>query len=114
MRKTYWIYTDSSLFELKITNEDRDVWKVYLEKDLPEIALQYAKVVMALPCVVATYCIYRLLYNGITFSRSKQIFISTLVGTSSLHNAMLNRRKVSKKSLCGLLMLESGTLCAII
>lgn len=44
IRKTYWIYTDSSLYELVISNEDRDVWKVYLEKGQPDIALKYAKV----------------------------------------------------------------------
>ncbi|KAF8525048.1 Pep3/Vps18/deep orange family-domain-containing protein [Hysterangium stoloniferum] len=43
VRKTYWVYTDSSLFELVVSNEDRDVWKVYLEKGMPDIALQYAK-----------------------------------------------------------------------
>jgi hypothetical protein len=44
VRKTYWVYTDSSLFELVVANEDRDVWKVYLEKGMPDVALQYAKV----------------------------------------------------------------------
>lgn len=44
VRKTYWVYTDSSLFELVVSNEDRDVWKVYLEKGMPDVALQYAKV----------------------------------------------------------------------
>ncbi|GJJ08739.1 hypothetical protein Clacol_002958 [Clathrus columnatus] len=43
IRKTYWIYTDSSLWELVITGEDRDLWKVYLEKGQPDIALTYAK-----------------------------------------------------------------------
>ncbi|KAK2461658.1 hypothetical protein APHAL10511_006121 [Amanita phalloides] len=43
VRKTYWIYTDQSLFELVVTNEDRDVWKLYLEKGNHEVALRYAK-----------------------------------------------------------------------
>ncbi|KAF9462106.1 Pep3/Vps18/deep orange family-domain-containing protein [Collybia nuda] len=42
-RKTYWVYTDQSLFELVVGNEDRDVWKIYLEKGEYEIALRYAK-----------------------------------------------------------------------
>lgn len=46
MRKTYWVYTDQSLFELLVGNEDRDVWKVYLEKGMFDIALRYAKVDM--------------------------------------------------------------------
>ncbi|KAF8634466.1 hypothetical protein AX15_000907 [Amanita polypyramis BW_CC] len=43
VRKTYWIYTDQSLFELVVGNEDRDVWRLYLEKGNHEVALQYAK-----------------------------------------------------------------------
>ncbi|TFK56966.1 hypothetical protein OE88DRAFT_1650500 [Heliocybe sulcata] len=43
VRKTYWLYTDQSLFELVCGNEDRDVWKVYLERGEYDLALQYAK-----------------------------------------------------------------------
>jgi hypothetical protein len=44
VRKTYWVFTDQSLFELVVSNEDRDVWKIYLEKCQFDIALRYAKV----------------------------------------------------------------------
>jgi vacuolar protein sorting-associated protein 18 len=44
VRKTYWVFTDQSLFELVVGNEDRDVWKIYLEKGQFDIALRYAKV----------------------------------------------------------------------
>jgi vacuolar protein sorting-associated protein 18 len=44
VRRTYWVYTSQSLFELVIGNEDRDVWKVYLEKGKFDVALKYAKV----------------------------------------------------------------------
>ena len=44
VRKTYWVYTDQSLFELVVGNEDRDVWKIYLDKTQFEVALRYAKV----------------------------------------------------------------------
>ncbi|RDB29177.1 Vacuolar protein sorting-associated protein 18 [Hypsizygus marmoreus] len=43
VRKTYWIYTDQSLFELVVGNEDRDVWKIYLAKGQFDVALKYAK-----------------------------------------------------------------------
>ncbi|KAG2023080.1 DigA protein [Coprinopsis cinerea AmutBmut pab1-1] len=43
VRKTYWVFTDQSLFELVVTNEDRDVWKIYLGQGQYEAALQYAK-----------------------------------------------------------------------
>lgn len=44
VRKTYWVYTDQSLFELVVGNEDRDVWQIYLDKAQFDIALRYAKV----------------------------------------------------------------------
>ncbi|KAG6841938.1 hypothetical protein C0991_005118 [Blastosporella zonata] len=43
VRRTYWVYTDQSLFELVVGNEDRDVWKIYLEKQQFDKALKYAK-----------------------------------------------------------------------
>ncbi|CAO1621017.1 unnamed protein product [Parajaminaea phylloscopi] len=42
-QKTYWIYTDSSIFELVIRDEDRDVWKVHLQRGSHESALKYVK-----------------------------------------------------------------------
>lgn len=44
LRKTYWVYTTFSLYEVLVENEDRDVWKMYLEKKSFEDALMYAKV----------------------------------------------------------------------
>ena len=44
VRRTYWLYTDSSLFELQTSNETRDVWRVYLDKGVFNTALKYAKV----------------------------------------------------------------------
>ena len=50
VRKTYWAYTNQSLFELAAGNEDRDVWKIYLDKGKFDIALKYAKV--NFPCLI--------------------------------------------------------------
>jgi vacuolar protein sorting-associated protein 18 len=44
VRKTYWVYTNQSLFELDSTNENRDIWSIYLEKGKFEVALKYTKV----------------------------------------------------------------------
>lgn len=44
VRGTYWVYTDQSIFELDRKSEDRDVWRIYLEKQQYDAALQYAKV----------------------------------------------------------------------
>ncbi|EJF66976.1 hypothetical protein DICSQDRAFT_95920 [Dichomitus squalens LYAD-421 SS1] len=42
VRRTYWVYTDQSIWEIGVTNEHRDVWKIYLEKGKFDVALQYA------------------------------------------------------------------------
>ncbi|KIK86558.1 hypothetical protein PAXRUDRAFT_831909 [Paxillus rubicundulus Ve08.2h10] len=43
VRRTYWVYTDQSIFELVVGNESRDVWKIYLAQRNFDIALRYAK-----------------------------------------------------------------------
>ncbi|EGO05168.1 hypothetical protein SERLA73DRAFT_68797 [Serpula lacrymans var. lacrymans S7.3] len=43
VRKTYWVYTDQSIFELVVDNESRDVWKNYLAQGKFDAALKYAK-----------------------------------------------------------------------
>ncbi|KAH9944117.1 Pep3/Vps18/deep orange family-domain-containing protein [Epithele typhae] len=42
VRRTYWVYTDQSIWEIGVTNEHRDVWKIYLEKGKYDAALQYS------------------------------------------------------------------------
>ncbi|KAF8640380.1 hypothetical protein AX17_000050 [Amanita inopinata Kibby_2008] len=54
VRKTYWIYTDQSLFELVVKNEHRDVWKLYLEKGNHQLALRYAKAASQRDVVMAS------------------------------------------------------------
>ncbi|OAD75205.1 hypothetical protein PHYBLDRAFT_186318 [Phycomyces blakesleeanus NRRL 1555(-)] len=43
IKKTFWIYTTVNMYELVIKNEERDVWKLYLEKKQYDTALQYCK-----------------------------------------------------------------------
>ncbi|KAF7985304.1 hypothetical protein HWV62_6475 [Athelia sp. TMB] len=43
VRKTYWVYTNQSMFELVVENESRDVWRIYLEKGQYDVALRYCK-----------------------------------------------------------------------
>ncbi|KAH7912578.1 Pep3/Vps18/deep orange family-domain-containing protein [Hygrophoropsis aurantiaca] len=43
VRKTYWVYTDQSMFELVVGNESRDVWQIYLVQEKFDVALKYAK-----------------------------------------------------------------------
>ncbi|KAJ3040940.1 hypothetical protein HDV00_010151 [Rhizophlyctis rosea] len=43
VKNTYWIYTTMALYELIVTDEDRDVWRLYLEKKSFDAALVYAK-----------------------------------------------------------------------
>lgn len=41
-QKTYWLFTGQEIFEVVANDEDRDVWKVFLEEKKFDEALQYA------------------------------------------------------------------------
>ncbi|KAL7746455.1 tethering complex subunit [Sorochytrium milnesiophthora] len=41
--RTYWLYTSSSVYELAITHEDRDVWRFYLDRNMFDNAMAFAK-----------------------------------------------------------------------
>jgi hypothetical protein len=43
IKRTYWIYTSDAMYELVIKDEERDVWKLYLQKKNYSVALQYCK-----------------------------------------------------------------------
>ncbi|KAK4055290.1 tethering complex subunit [Microbotryomycetes sp. JL201] len=43
IRRTCWMYTDQSIFELVIKDEDRNVWKTHLSRSNWELAHKYAK-----------------------------------------------------------------------
>lgn len=43
LKRTYWIYTSDAMYELVIKDEERDVWKLYLQKNKYAMALQYCK-----------------------------------------------------------------------
>ncbi|TPX38727.1 hypothetical protein SeLEV6574_g07674 [Synchytrium endobioticum] len=42
-KNTCWIYTNLSLFELVKTDEDRNIWKIYLQRKAFDAAMSYAK-----------------------------------------------------------------------
>ncbi len=42
-RHTCWVYTNASIFELVIREEDRDVWQTYLQRGSYDTALSFAK-----------------------------------------------------------------------
>ncbi|KAN0063802.1 tethering complex subunit [Thecaphora frezii] len=42
-KRTFWVYTDASIFELVVKDEDRDVWRIYLERGSFDASLRYAK-----------------------------------------------------------------------
>ncbi|KAI8613581.1 Pep3/Vps18/deep orange family-domain-containing protein [Chytriomyces sp. MP71] len=42
-KETYWIYTNTSVHEIIVTDEDRDVWKIYLSRRNFDTALLFAK-----------------------------------------------------------------------
>ncbi|THC94350.1 hypothetical protein EYZ11_006189 [Aspergillus tanneri] len=43
MQHTYWLFTSREIFEIVVENEDRDIWKIFLEKQLYDKAFQYAR-----------------------------------------------------------------------
>ena len=42
MQGTYWLFTGQEIFEVAIQDEDRDVWRVFLQRGMFEEALRYA------------------------------------------------------------------------
>lgn len=42
-KRTYWLYTDSSIFELVVQDEDQDIWKVYLQRGSHDSAMKYVR-----------------------------------------------------------------------
>ena len=43
IKNTIWIFSDASIFEVVVTNEDRDVWQLYLSNGKYDEALKHAK-----------------------------------------------------------------------
>lgn len=41
---TYWVYSPSSIFELTVSHEQRDIWRVYLDQKNFDQALVYVNV----------------------------------------------------------------------
>ncbi|GAB1212107.1 hypothetical protein ATERTT37_001234 [Aspergillus terreus] len=42
MQHTYWLFTGQEIFEIAVEDEDRDVWKVFLQRQMFDQALQHA------------------------------------------------------------------------
>ncbi|KAL4807797.1 Pep3/Vps18/deep orange family-domain-containing protein [Aspergillus unguis] len=42
LKGTYWLFTGQDIFEICVQDEDRDVWKIFLQKQLFDQALQHA------------------------------------------------------------------------
>ncbi|OGM44423.1 vacuolar protein sorting protein DigA [Aspergillus bombycis] len=40
---TYWLFTNQEIFEIAVEDEDRDIWKVFLQKQMFDEALHYAR-----------------------------------------------------------------------
>ena len=43
MQKTFWLFTDQDIYEISVDDEDRDVWKVFLQRQMFDEALKYAR-----------------------------------------------------------------------
>jgi len=82
-----------------VGNEDRDVWKIYLEKGNFDVALKYAKVpLLVLYCYEYLYaCGFRQQASEIMCSLHKLTRSSVRDGTSKPPSVMHNARSPLKK-----------------
>ncbi|CAG8658675.1 5183_t:CDS:10, partial [Cetraspora pellucida] len=78
VKNTFWIYTDCTIFELIVAKEDRDVWKLYLEKQQFDTALQYCKNPAQRDEVLTTQADYY-------FSQSRFLLSATYYAQSTVH-----------------------------
>ena len=43
MQKTFWLFTAQEIYEIAIQDEDRDLWKVFLQREMFDEAFKYAR-----------------------------------------------------------------------
>ncbi|KAJ3193537.1 hypothetical protein HDU67_005068, partial [Dinochytrium kinnereticum] len=72
VKGTFWVYSNLVLYELLITDEDRDVWKLYLKNMNFDAALSYAKTDSQLDTIVTSQAEYQ--YNQKNFELAAQYF----------------------------------------
>ena len=117
VRKTCWMYTESSIYELVVKDEDRDVWKIYLSRQNWDLAKRHAKVnslPLAVHGVLADFSSFvRLNDNEMQFSDPKPILTLPQVGIFSQLRATPNHQRASRKSYCVSSTRTSETLCVI-
>jgi len=112
VRRTYWVFTDQSLFELVVGNEDRDVWKVYLEKGQFEVALRYSKVhLRARYIALGLTRFIRLPVNETKCSLRKQTTFLTMGNISKLLKPMRTVQPRLRKLLSNFWMLPNEIHC---
>lgn len=112
VRRTYWVFTDQSLFELVVGNEDRDVWKVYLEKGQFEVALRYAKARLRARCIALGLTRFiRLPVNETKCSLRRQTTFLTTGNISKLRKPMPTVQLRLKKLLSNFWMLPNEIHC---
>jgi hypothetical protein len=117
VRKTYWVYTNQSLFELVTGKEDRDVWKIFLDQGKHDVALKFAKVTFRacnFHSLTLKAAARRRRAKETKYSLSKQKPYSMGKDTLRLPNAMRSARLRLKRLLLVFSMLEGVTHCVII
>ena len=102
VRKTYWVYSESSLFELVVENEAQDVWEIYLEKGMYDTALRYAKVkkmcCLSPRWLIHPACLQRQHPKGTRSSLRRRTVSSEMDGSSQRLSHTLNVPPVSRRS----------------
>ncbi|KAJ3112931.1 hypothetical protein HDU96_003999 [Phlyctochytrium bullatum] len=72
VKGTYWVFTNSVLYELLVTDEDRDVWRLYLKSSKFESALNYVKTDNQRDLVLSSQAEY--LYNQKNYMQAAEIY----------------------------------------
>lgn len=108
LRKTCWMHTETSIFELVIRDEDRDVWKVYLARQNWDQAKRSAKV--SVLCWLGPQKhddksdilsgTLRLRGSATLSSPPRQTPTSLPAASSRRHRPMPNRQRASRRSFC--------------
>jgi len=106
--RTYWVYTDKSILEVLVKNEDRDVWRAKLEKGDHSGALSFVKVSLSLHPSTTLLTHHSLLLSAISFFPNKEMAFSSRDALSRQHNVMPNPAGRSNTSAYDLSTSTSG------
>ncbi|KAJ1669832.1 tethering complex subunit, partial [Spiromyces aspiralis] len=102
IEQTYWVYNPFALYEVGIADEDRDVWRIYLQRNQFDLATKYAHDSAERDLVLraqANYCFSNKQYNQSAdyFAQSTMSFEETVLKFVQIHNNEALQRYLEAK-----------------